>query len=256
MKRAVITGASSGIGLALARELSQRGYAVALLARRGDLLDQLAKELPHTVAIVCDVTDRESVERSVRQAEESLGGGFEVAVANAGVGIPTWAAEFNTEDADRVIRVNLLGMIYLFGAVIPGMVERRAGRFAGIASIAGLRGLPSASAYSASKAGMQAFLEASRVELAPFGVAVTIVNPGFIQTAMVEKYRSRLPFLMQVGPAARKIADGIEGGQREVEFPFPMSMAMRTARLLPNALYDRLLRPYGQRRIDRTKVRR
>ncbi len=256
MQRAIITGASSGIGLALARELSSRGYALALLARRGELLAQIARELPHATAIVCDVGERKAVEEAVRQGEQALGGLFDVAIANAGVGIPTWASTFSTDDAEQVIRVNLLGTVYLFGAVVPGMVERGTGRFAGIASIAGLRGLPSAGAYSASKAGMQAFLEASRIELAPFGVHVTIVNPGFVKTAMVEKHGDRLPFLVQAPRAARMIADGIERGAREVEFPLPMSMLMRTARLVPNALYDKLVSGYARRRVHTEKIRR
>ena len=147
-------------------------------------------------------------------------------------------------------------MFYLFDAVVPSMVARRAGRFAGIASIAGLRGLPSASVYSASKAAMQAFLEASRVELMPHGVGVTIVNPGWVDTPIIEKYKGAVPFIVKPDRAARLIADGLERGAREVEFPWQMSLLVRTLRLMPNALYDRMLRPYARRKIDPEKVRR
>ena len=236
MPRAIITGASSGIGAAMAREFSRRGYALALLARRAELLDQLAGELPDTVAIPCDVTDFAAVHDAVKRA-----GPIDVAIANAGVGITGYASKI-IEEAEVMMRVNYFGMIYLFGAVVPAMIERGAGRFAGIASIAGLRGLPSASGYSASKAAMQAFLESARGELAPLGVRVTTVNPGFIATAMTEKNTFRMPFLMQADAAARIIVDGIERGARIVEFPRPMSMAMRFARLLPSAVYDRVMR--------------
>jgi short-subunit dehydrogenase len=160
------------------------------------------------------------------------------------------ATKFNLADAEQIIRVNVLGLMYLFDAVIPSMVERRNGRFAGIASIAGLRGVPGAGTYSASKAAVQNFLEAVRVELAPYGVGVTIVNPGFIATAMTEKNRFRMPFLMQADDAAAAIADAIERGVRVFEFPRPMSLFMRTARLLPDALWDRIMASTGRRRSE------
>src|SRR5439155_18175076 len=141
----------------------------------------------------------------------------------AGISVPTYADSFNVTDAEQIIRTNLLGMFYLMDATMPAMVARGSGRFAGIASIAGLRGLPSASVYSASKAAMQAFLEASRVELAPRGVGVTIVNPGWVRTPIIEKYKGVLPFVVPVDKAARIIADGLESGAREIEFPWQVS---------------------------------
>ena len=241
MRRAIITGGSSGIGLALAQELGRREWAVALLARRTDLLEQAVAGLQHAVAVTCDVTDAAAVVDAVRRAEAALGGPFDLAVANAGVGIPTHAGRFDTAAADQVIRVNVIGTINLFGAVVPSMIERGSGRFAGIASLAGLRGLPTASAYSASKAAMQAFLEASRVELAPYGVGVTIVNPGFVISEMTAKNRFRMPFLMNTDKAARIIADGLEKEKRVVEFPLRMSLLTRLLRYLPDGVYDRML---------------
>lgn len=199
------------------------------------------------MAIPCDVADAIAVVEAVRQAEAKLGA-FDLAVANAGVSIPGHATKFKLADADQTIRINVIGMMNLFAAVIPSMVERKRGRFAGIASIAGLRGLPTAAAYSSSKAAMQAFLEASRVELAPYGVGVTIVNPGFIVTAMTEKNQFKMPFLMKVGPAVKIIADGLERGKRVIEFPRPMSIAMRAMRYVPDALYDRMTKPYAKRK--------
>jgi short-subunit dehydrogenase len=242
--RAIITGASSGIGFHLARELARRGYALALLARRPELCEAGSGG----VAIACDVTDKAAVRAAVRDAEQRLGGPFDLAVANAGVSIPTHATKFKLDEAEQVMRVNYLGMLYLFDAVIPSMVERKSGRFAGVASIAGLRGIPAAAPYSASKAAMQTFLEAARVELKPYGVGVTIVNPGFVATPMTEKTRFRMPFLMQPEKAARVMADGIERGRRVVEFPWQMSRLMRLARLLPDALYDRLTAPAARRK--------
>ncbi len=254
-KRAIITGASSGIGEALARELARRGWSLALLARRGDRIADLARELGNAAAFPCDVTDSAAVTDSVRKAEAALGGPFDLAVANAGIGAPTHASKFKAEEAEQMVRVNVLGMMYLFDAVVPSMIERRSGRFAGIASLAGLRGLPTSSVYSATKAAMQAFLESSRIELAPYRVGVTTINPGFVATAMTEKNRFRMPFLMNVDEAATAIADGLEHGARVVQFPWPMSLLMRFVRLLPNAIYDRVMIPYGRRKIGPSKVK-
>ncbi len=258
--RSIITGASSGIGLELARELAKRGHSLALLARRTELLETLARELDErgtrVVAIACDVTDSAAVRDAVQKGMEQLGGPFDLAIANAGVSIPGHATKFSLADAEQIIRVNVLGLMHLFDAVIPSMVERRGGRFVGIASIAGLRGLPAAAPYSASKAAVQAFLEASRVELAPYGVGVTIVNPGFVATPMTEKNRFRMPFLVQADEAAAGIADAIERGVRLYEFPRPMALFMRTMRLIPDALYDRMFAKYARRKMDASKVRR
>ena len=250
--RAIITGASSGIGAALARELVKRGWFVVLLARRVELLDALAKELaPNAIAAGCDVTDQAAVKRAAL-----ANGPYDLAIANAGISVPTYADNFNAADAESIIRVNVLGMFYLFEAVVPAMIERRSGWFAGVASIAGLRGLPSASVYSASKAAMQAFLEASRSELYGTGVGISIINPGYVDTPIIAKYQGRLPFVVPVERAARIIVDGIAARKKEIEFPLPMLLLVRTMRLLPNALYDLIGRRFVKRRIDMSKVRR
>jgi short-subunit dehydrogenase len=258
--RAIITGASTGIGRALAHELAKRGYDLALLARRADLLEGLASEVRasgrQAVAIACDVLDAAAVRDAVQRAQTELGGTFDLAIANAGVSIPSHATKFKLDDAEQMIRVNVLGLMYLYDAIIPSMVEQGSGRFVGVASIAGLRGLPTSGPYSASKAAVQAFLEAARIELKPYGVGITIVNPGFVATPMTEKNRFRMPFLMQPGAAAVVIADGIERGLRVVEFPLPMSLLMRFVRYIPDALYERIMVPYARRKIDPAKVKR
>ena len=255
--RTIITGASSGIGAALARELSRRGHALGLIARRAEMLDALVAELKTpAIALPCDVTDSAAVHAAVARGEAALGGAFDLAIANAGVGVAFPVSKFSLPDAELMVRVNILGMMVLFDAVVPKMIERRSGHFAGVASLAGLRGLPTSSVYSATKAAMQAFLEASRVELARYDVAVTTVNPGFVVSPMTDKNKFKMPFLMTAERAARIIANGLERRARVVQFPLPMSLLMRFARSLPNAVYDRALIPYGKRNIDEEKTRR
>lgn len=258
--RAIITGASSGIGLALARELAQRGWDLALLARRGDLLEAVAEELRargrRVSVAACDVADGDAVRSAVQKAESELGGSFDLAIANAGISVPSHAASFSASEAEHLLRVNIFGVLYLYDAVIPSMIEKGAGRFSAVASIAGLRGLPTSGPYSASKAAVQAFLEAARIELADYGVGVSIVNPGWVRTPLTAKNRFPMPFLMEPEESAVVIADGLERGDRLIEFPRPMSLLMRVVRLLPDALYEAILRPYARRRIDRSRVRR
>ena len=247
MKTALITGASSGIGRELALELTRRGWRVALLARRVDVLEEVAMEVAQiggeALAIACDVTVAEEVAAAVRSAESEWRI-IDLVIANAGTSSPTSAARFDLEEARRIFRVNVEGTMNLMAAVLPAMVERCSGSFYGIASLAGFRGLPGSGAYSASKAAMQALLEAARVELAPKGVHVGIINPGFIRTPMTAKNRFKMPMLMEPDRAARLMADAIESRRRVYSFPWPMRALMAVMRHLPIAIYDRVTLPY------------
>jgi short-subunit dehydrogenase len=258
-KHVFITGGSSGIGLALGKLMAGRGYAVSLAARRALVVAEQAAAIVsqggRAFGVGCDVSDLQSVHAAVRAAEAAQGP-ISIAVANAGVGLPSHAAKFVIADAELMVRTNILGMMYLLDATVPQMVERRSGQFVGVASLAGLRGLPATSVYSASKAAMQAFLEASRVDLAPYGIKVTTINPGFIATAMTEKNAFKMPFLMRVEQAAVIMADAIEQRVSVVEFPKRMAFITRLARQLPNAVYDRVMGPYAWRRTDPTRERR
>lgn len=237
--------------MALARELAGRGWNVGLLARRGDLLETLAGELRalgvSAAAHPCDVSDAASLTAAVRACEAALGP-VDLAIANAGVSMASSAARFEADAARELFRINVEGTMNLLAAVVPGMVERKQGHFVGIASLAGFRGLPGSGVYSASKAAMIALLEAARVELRSRGVAVTIVNPGFIRTPLTDKNRFPMPFLMDAAPAARKIADAIERRRKVYSFPLPMVIVTRLLRHLPVAIFDRVTLPYARAR--------
>jgi short-subunit dehydrogenase len=253
MKSVIITGGSSGIGEAVAKELASRGYRrIALTARGVDRLEGVSAALSgmgcEVMTFACDVRDSEAVRQGVEQVMTAWGVP-DLAIANAGTGFPTPAKILDLEKAREVMRTNFDGMLHLFAPIVPRMVERGNGHIAGIASLSGLRGLPGASMYSASKAAMQAWLEASRIELRPRGIDVTIVNPGFIDTPLVVKNKFPMPFLMTADKAARIICSGLEKKARTVEFPLPMSLLMRTARWLPAFAYDRLASPYAKAKM-------
>src|SRR5207253_2085244 len=134
--RTIITGASSGIGAALARELSRRGHSLGLIARRAEMLDALVAELKTpAAALPCDVTDSAAVREAVAKGEAALGGAFDLAVANAGVGVAFPVSKFDLAAALQMVNVNIVGMLVLFDAVVPKMTERGGGHFAGVASL-------------------------------------------------------------------------------------------------------------------------
>ncbi len=221
-----------------------------MLARRVELMQQTVdseRAADRALVVACDVRDAGSVREAVA-ATVTRFGAIDLAIANAGVSSSRPAVALDLPAAEMIMATNFYGMLYLFHETVPAMLARGNGQFAGVASLAGLRGLPTSSVYSASKAAMQNFLECARVELRKSGVGVTIVNPGFVRTEMTRRHRFRMPFLMEADQAARITIDGIEAGRKIVEFPFPTAMAMRIARLLPAFLFDPLFAPYAAKR--------
>jgi short-subunit dehydrogenase len=225
-----VTGASTGIGAALARELADRGARVAISARSAD---QLAEVAAGRMAVVpVDVTDRAATVAAGQAVREALGG-LDVAVLNAG----TWS-EFHVEPWDSQLfadhlQVNVMGAVHTMEAVVPQMLAAGSGRVVGVASVAGYRGLPGSEAYGAGKAAMINLLEALRGSLAPRGVVVQTVNPGFVATRMTDRNRFPMPFKVSAEAAARTIADGIARDRAEIVFPLPMAVLMKALRLVP-----------------------
>lgn len=188
MRRVIITGASSGIGAALAKAYAARGAKLGLVARRETELQQLAATLPcESLVLTADVRDGAAMQRAAAHFIDRFGSP-DVVIASAGVshGTATERAEDLAAFAE-IIDINVLGMVRTFQPFVAGMCASRCGSLVGIASVAGFRGLPGASAYSASKAAAISYLESLRVELRGSGVAVTTLCPGYIATPMTAR---------------------------------------------------------------------
>jgi short-subunit dehydrogenase len=241
----VITGASSGLGAGLAVELArQTGARIGLLARRIERLEEVAEAVREAggeaVALPCDVVDPEAVQAAVDRVRE-LFGPVDLAIANAGIGVPLRMARFRVEKVTPTMRINFEGATNLFAAVVPEMWERSSGQVVGVSSIAAFRGLPGSGPYSASKAALSTMLESMRLELRPRGIAVTTIHPGFVTTDLTAKNKFKMPFLMDVDRASKLMVKGILKRRREVNFPWQMIALIKAARWMPDWAYDRLL---------------
>jgi short-subunit dehydrogenase len=236
-----ITGASSGIGAALAREYARRGAQLGLFARRADALAALAADLGTASAVYPgDVRDRPALAAAAADFIARYGAPDAV-IANAGISRGTLSdhAEDNAT-FEAIMDTNVLGVLYTFQPFLPAMRNARAGTLVGIASIAGFRGLPGAGAYSASKAAVIRYLESLRVELRGSGVAVVTVCPGYVATPMTERNPYRMPFLLPADKAARLIVRAIARRKRFYVLPWPMGWLGRLFSAVPRPLYDRV----------------
>lgn len=240
----IITGASTGIGAALAIELGRRGHRVGLIARRAELLAEVAKRVEaaggKAAYVAADVTRRGDVIEACARLEAELGP-CDLLVANAGSGGPTPGHKVPIEAIEQILDLNVRGVLYTIGAVLPGMVERKSGHITAISSVAGFRGLPGTGGYSASKAYVTTLLESFRLDLRRSNVAVTSINPGFIATPLTDANKFKMPFLMSAEQAATRIADGLARRPAELTFPWQMKFLMNLARILPNWLYDAVI---------------
>ncbi len=240
MKRVFITGASSGIGAALASSYAAQGAQLALLGRRRDALEILQKALPGDHRIyVLDVRDRTALHEA---AHDFLAGGpVDIVIASAGISVGTLTEELDDFDVfQAVVATNLNATVATFEPFIASMKQRGSGRLVGIASVAGVRGLPGAGAYSASKAAVRNYCESLRVELYGSGVSVVTLAPGFIETPMTAHNPYKMPFLMPVGRFAEQAVRAIERSASYKVIPWKMGWVGKLLRLVPDGLYDRL----------------
>jgi short-subunit dehydrogenase len=235
-----LTGASSGLGAALARRYAAQGAVLGLYARRLDPLQRLAAMLaPASCSVYAgDVRDASSLRTAAHDFMVRYGAP-DVVVANAGVSIGTLTAHEDDNDTFRtILDTNVLGMVHTFQPFMSAMVAEKHGKLVGVASIAGFRGLPGSGAYSASKAAAISYLESLRVELAGSGVDVVTLCPGYIATPMTERNPYPMPFLLSADEAARLTMRAISRGRRFYVFPWQMACVGTVLRALPRPVYD------------------
>jgi short-subunit dehydrogenase len=248
---AYITGASSGIGQALASRYAQAGWRLALVARRTDTAWAWAQ----SQGLAADRfavygADVQSIQSIVDAGKACIGrqGLPDVVVASAGVSIGMDSAERGDLDVMHdVLATNVTGMAATFHPFVPGMRERRSGRLVGIASVAAIRGLPGHGAYCASKAAVVAYCESLRGECRPFGVRVVTLLPGYVSTPLTAKNPYSMPFQMPAEAFAGRAFDCIQAGSSYRVIPWQMGVVAKAMRLLPNPLFDRLFAGRGRK---------
>lgn len=240
-KTIFLTGASSGIGYSLTKLIAAEKCNLVLLARRKDMLDKLADDLSDTgsniLTVKCDVENKKEIADAVKISKEEFGR-IDIAVLNSGVSARDNAEHFNSEDADYIFGVNVLGMIYCIEALLPDFIERRGGMIVGVSSLADGRGFPKSGLYCASKAAATKLLESFRVELKKYNIKVLTVKPGFVKTPMTDKNDFKMPFLMPAEKASGIILRGIKKEKRIIQFPLPTSLGAKFLKIIPEFLFD------------------
>ena len=233
-----ITGASTGIGAAVAKRLVAEGWTVAITARDAGKLQALADAHPGKMIVAAgDVTDAEAMKVLRFSIETEAGRPVALALLNAGAWQEMGAADFDLKSFRQMVEVNLLGTANLLDAVMPPMMARRSGQIAIVASVAGYRGLPRAVAYGATKAALISMAESLKFDLDRAGVTMTLVNPGFVRTPMTARNSFPMPFLLEVEDAATRIVRGLATGRFEVAFPWQLVTPLKFLQILPARLF-------------------
>lgn len=236
-----ITGASTGIGAEIARQLAAQGITVAISARSADKLSAMAAADSRLKTYPLDVTDADAVAATFAAIGRDLGP-IDLVLAAAGTYAPLTLDAFSPGPFRSMYETNYLGVVNVLSAVLPGLRARRGGHIAWIASVAGYRGLPKAAAYGPTKAALINLAESLKPELEADGVQVSVINPGFVRTPLTAQNDFPMPFLMDVEEAARRSIAGLAAGRFEVAYPTRFVALLKFARLLPYRLYFALIR--------------
>ncbi len=232
-KRIWLIGASYGIGEALAKRLAGAGAVLTLSARSAEKIGNLANRLGNGAqAVPCDATDMESVLTAYAEC-----GTPDMVIYNAGAYEPMSSADFDLATVEQMIAVNLMGAIRVIHTVLPAMRAAKAGRIVLVGSVAGYRGLPKAMGYGLSKAAVIHLAENLRQDLDGSGIAVQLVNPGFVKTRLTEKNRFPMPFIVTPEQAAEAMVKGLAAGKYEIHFPRRLTFPMKLIASLPASLY-------------------
>ena len=240
-KVVMITGASSGIGRALAGALAKRGARLGLVARRKKVLDEVVSEIEtlgaKALALPASVQDAGAVQAEAERLRAEFGP-IDMLIANAGIGGSGDPAELKASDYAEVIEVNAIGSANCVAAVLPDMIARGSGHLVAISSLAAYRGLPKSAAYCASKAAVSAFFESLRLDLRRRKIDVTIIHPGFIKTPLTEGRQADIPWLLELDDAVAKIVWAIESRRKSYAFPWQLASLVRLGMIMPNSVYD------------------
>ena len=245
----LVTGASSGIGAALAKRLARHGDHVILVARRLRLLQEVAAEITaaggSSEIAVCDVTIGDAARACVSEALRKHGR-IDRLILNAGGGSRTAPEHLTARDMRASFDLNVFGVVNFVEAALPALLEQGNGQIVAIGSIAGFRGLPHAASYGAAKAALMNYIESLRIDLAPRGIAVTLAAPGFVITKDTKKRRAK-PMAMELERAVDILSQSVIQKKHYVSFPWTLVWVARLMRLLPAPLYDRLIRALDRR---------
>jgi short-subunit dehydrogenase len=236
----LITGASSGIGYQLAKDLVREGAKLALLSRRIELLDSLANDLKDQSIIHsyrCDVTNKVEVAETISKVKEVFGK-IDIAIINSGVAFRSSVLDYKSEEAEKTFNTNVLGAVYCIEQLLPDFISEKRGTIVGISSLGDGKGFPKSGFYSASKAAFTILLESLRIELKKYNVYVVTVKPGFVKTAMTDKNEFKMPFLMSVEEGSRIILDGLRKDKRIIEFPWQTTLGAKILRMLPTRWFE------------------
>jgi NAD(P)-dependent dehydrogenase (short-subunit alcohol dehydrogenase family) len=232
-----ITGASTGIGREVALQMAAAGVRVAASSRSAASLEGLH---PNIRPYPLDVTDAAAVAETVARIEAELGA-IDLAVFAAAVYAPVDPARLDLKLFEDALQTNVMGVVNCIAAALPKMQARGKGHLAWFASVAGYRGLPKAAAYGPSKAALINLAESLKPDLSRMGVAVSVINPGFVETPLTSKNDFPMPFLMKPADAARLTIQGLARGRFEISYPWQFVTMLKIARLLPYGLYFRMI---------------
>jgi len=240
-KTILLTGASTGIGKAIALKLLTQKCNLVLVARRSELIEEFVLSQKNKTADVlvlnCDVSKKEEVDSAYKKIKEKFGG-VDVAILNAGIGRTVTVDTFNSKDAEDTFGANVFGLIYWVEQLLPELLKKKDGIIAAVSSLADNRGYSGSGFYCASKAAASTFLEGLRVELKPHNIRVISIRPGFVRTPMTDQNKFNMPLLMEPEQAAEIILRGIEREKRIIQFPFATYLVTRIVGFLPGGLYE------------------